>query len=201
VIVKPKLNIPPQKLQFNPITAAVNNSISSVGTNTLTTPIGTARKFDLKHSYTDRAMVDKINESYVKKLDQSPVVKSVSQHTEPRSNGNAFRFQIPHYSGGGYNQTINMSYFMQNQTTDQDSAENSLIQKNSLHIRSPQSSQRTKPKFPVKQSAHQHSGSGGQSAIGYYSKNEIKVHKGAFNLRCVTQKPPSSVLEELTRVL
>ena len=45
VVVKPKVHIPPMKLTFNPITQAVNNSISSVGTNTTTTPLATARKY------------------------------------------------------------------------------------------------------------------------------------------------------------
>jgi hypothetical protein len=44
IIVKPKVHVPPMKLTFNPITQAVNNSISSVGTNTTTTPLATARK-------------------------------------------------------------------------------------------------------------------------------------------------------------
>ena len=67
--------MPPMKIQFNPITQAVNNSISSVGTNTTTTPLATARKYlEIKlrfkdesvddkrirtHAYTDRNIVDR----------------------------------------------------------------------------------------------------------------------------------------------
>ncbi len=55
-----RIHTPPVKLQFNMITQAVNNSISSVGTNTTTTPLATSRKpEEHRQPFTDRGVIDK----------------------------------------------------------------------------------------------------------------------------------------------
>ena len=50
-------------------------------------------------------------------------------------------------------------------------------------MRSPQSTSRNKSKVPVRTGGHTPSAS---TATGFYSKADIKMHKGPFNMRCVT---------------
>lgn len=94
----------------------MNNSISSVGTNTSNTPITTRRNdYEYKNQITDRGIIDRPIEekkwNNYSMIDERVKIKSITQNSDIKS-------KSPSIVNSNKAKYLNMSYFIQNNKKD-----------------------------------------------------------------------------------